>query len=309
MLLLPKGNRDTVEVLFVFLKWVASFAHVDEVTGNKMDLHNLATVISPNIFRSKAGNDSVRVESFEGIRVMDTLLENQDEFYTVPTEFLGLLHDQDQFANCLEMPSKDLIKKIDTHMRAKVTNGRSGLASPIQGISPFGPAAGTQANLPPFNRDGSEPRLTSHNSDPALGRGRQGGENSKAAAGFDKYPPAASQSLDRPPPNAGMMDNGRRNNQSPSRQHSPHPPRLPHSPFSMPVTSSSSSLAQGASILSGMPKSPNPQYDDWFQHTQMSQTPPVRPSSRPVSIAVGDGGEYAPTSSSYTQTPQLRQRT
>jgi hypothetical protein len=37
-LLLPKYHRDTMEVLFVFLKWVASFAHMDEVTGSKMDL-------------------------------------------------------------------------------------------------------------------------------------------------------------------------------------------------------------------------------------------------------------------------------
>ena len=74
MLLLPKGNRDTIEVLFVFLKWVASFSHVDEETGNRMDLHNIATAISPNIFRNTPtkGNDSVRVEHFEGIRVMNS---------------------------------------------------------------------------------------------------------------------------------------------------------------------------------------------------------------------------------------------
>lgn len=35
-----------MQVLFVFLKWVASFAHVDE-RGNKMDLENLATVLAP----------------------------------------------------------------------------------------------------------------------------------------------------------------------------------------------------------------------------------------------------------------------
>ena len=32
MLVLPKAHRDTLEVLFVFLKWVASFAHLDERT-------------------------------------------------------------------------------------------------------------------------------------------------------------------------------------------------------------------------------------------------------------------------------------
>ena len=52
MLLLPKGNRDTLDVPFTFLKWVASFSHVDGGTSGRMDLHNLAAVISPNIFRS-----------------------------------------------------------------------------------------------------------------------------------------------------------------------------------------------------------------------------------------------------------------
>ena len=63
VLLLPKSHRDTLEVLFVFLKWVASFAHMDEETGSKMDLGNLATVICPSILYSR-GRDPVRDESF-----------------------------------------------------------------------------------------------------------------------------------------------------------------------------------------------------------------------------------------------------
>ena len=93
MLVLPKAHRDTLEVLFVFLKWVASFAHLDERTGSKMDLPNLATVICPSILYSQ-GRDAVRDDSFGAIRVVQALLENQDEFYTVPEEFAGLLGDQ-----------------------------------------------------------------------------------------------------------------------------------------------------------------------------------------------------------------------
>ena len=62
-LILPKAHRDTLEVLFVFLKWVASFAHLDEETGSKMDLQNLATVICPSILYSR-GQNAVRDESF-----------------------------------------------------------------------------------------------------------------------------------------------------------------------------------------------------------------------------------------------------
>ncbi|KAJ2966038.1 hypothetical protein NUW54_g13923 [Trametes sanguinea] len=93
-LILPKAHRDTLEVLFVFLKWVASFAHLDEETGSKMDLQNLATVICPSILYSRGAN-AVRDESFGAIRVVTMLLENQDEFYCVPEEFLPILQDED----------------------------------------------------------------------------------------------------------------------------------------------------------------------------------------------------------------------
>jgi hypothetical protein len=82
---MPKAHRDTMEVLFVFLKWVASFSHVDEETGSKMDLQNLATVISPNILYAK-GKDPVRDESFSAARVVHELLERQDEYWEVRAE-------------------------------------------------------------------------------------------------------------------------------------------------------------------------------------------------------------------------------
>jgi hypothetical protein len=71
-----------MEVIFVFLKWVASFSHVDEETGSKMDLLNLATVICPNILYSK-GKDPYKDESFSAVRAVHELLEFQDEFWQV----------------------------------------------------------------------------------------------------------------------------------------------------------------------------------------------------------------------------------
>lgn len=67
--LLPKAHRDTMEILFVFMKWVASFSHVDEETGSKMDLQNLATVITPNILYGRS-QDPSRDESFLAIRAV-----------------------------------------------------------------------------------------------------------------------------------------------------------------------------------------------------------------------------------------------
>ena len=128
-LLLPKCHRDTMEVLFVFLKWVASFAHMDEATGSKMDLPNLATVICPSILYSR-GRDVVRDESFGSIRVVTQLLENQDVFYCVPEEFLSILRDKEQFASSMELPSKDFMKKCENYLRSRA-NGR-----PIMPMSP-----------------------------------------------------------------------------------------------------------------------------------------------------------------------------
>lgn len=126
-----------MEVLFVFLKWVASFAHIDKETGSKMDLQNLATVICPSILYSR-GRDTVHVDSFGAIRVVTALLENQDEFYCVPEEFLSILKDQDQFANSLELSSKDFMKKCDSYLQAKSSNRRNpGLMSPVLGSTPY----------------------------------------------------------------------------------------------------------------------------------------------------------------------------
>ncbi|KIY52814.1 RhoGAP-domain-containing protein [Fistulina hepatica ATCC 64428] len=146
-LILPKSHRDTMEVLFVFLKWVASFAHMDEETGSKMDLGNLATVICPSILYSR--NGGVRDDSFGAIRVVTALLEDQDLFYSVPEDFVPLLQDQDYFANAVDMPSKDLMKKIDTWMKLK--NGRATPGpnnGPSYSSSPY-------ANGPPPNASGS----------------------------------------------------------------------------------------------------------------------------------------------------------
>lgn len=57
---MPRPNRNLLEILVYFLNWVASFAHVDDESGSKMDTQNLATVLGPTIAMSReeasAGN-------------------------------------------------------------------------------------------------------------------------------------------------------------------------------------------------------------------------------------------------------------
>merc|ERR1712000_94629 len=78
--LMPKSHRDTMEVLFSFLKWAASFSQVDEESGSKMDIHNLATVMAPNILHAPPKKDNVKSqtpqvdESFLAIETIHTLI-------------------------------------------------------------------------------------------------------------------------------------------------------------------------------------------------------------------------------------------
>ncbi|KAL1919216.1 uncharacterized protein VTP21DRAFT_1908 [Calcarisporiella thermophila] len=110
--LLPKVHRDTMEVLFLFLKWVATFSHVDEESGSKMDLQNLATVITPNILYAK-GKDPTKDESFLSIEAVYQLLKYQDEFSTVPEELVEILHEQDFVEGSAELTTKDILRRYE----------------------------------------------------------------------------------------------------------------------------------------------------------------------------------------------------
>ncbi|KAI9602261.1 hypothetical protein KEM48_001322 [Puccinia striiformis f. sp. tritici PST-130] len=113
---LLKAHRDMMEVLFVFLKWVASFSHVDEETGSKIALQNLATVITPNIFYARS-KDPTRNESFLAIPAVHELLRYQDELFQMPREVQLIM--QDRFLSCMdEITSKDSLKRVDALLEA-----------------------------------------------------------------------------------------------------------------------------------------------------------------------------------------------
>ena len=87
--LLPKSHRDTLEILFSFLVWASSFSQVDEESGSKMDTHNLATVITPNILKDKTAVVGQDENSFLAIEVINTLIEFNDEMSEVRTHNLA----------------------------------------------------------------------------------------------------------------------------------------------------------------------------------------------------------------------------
>ena len=105
--MLPKVHRDLAEVLFAFLSWVATFASINDdedenVGGSKMDTHNLATVITPNILYaninvSGASKDAVGLvnsvggeNQFLAIEVVNDMIEMNDELSVIPEDIMQL---------------------------------------------------------------------------------------------------------------------------------------------------------------------------------------------------------------------------
>jgi RhoGAP domain len=165
--LLPKPHRDTLEVLFVFLKWTASFSHVDEETGSKMDLQNLATVICPNILYSKAA-DPTRDESFQAIRAVLELLEHQDEFWQVPPDLEAILHDQELFSNPSELTSKAILKRAEGYVRARRANPETSRRAEVHAHQPnyHGQSSPDEGQLRPisWSSNPSDPMLRTQSS-------------------------------------------------------------------------------------------------------------------------------------------------
>ena len=71
-----------MEILFNFLNWVSSFSHIDEESGSKMDVHNLATVITPNILYSHNKNSGMD-DGFLAIEAVNSLIESNEQMCEV----------------------------------------------------------------------------------------------------------------------------------------------------------------------------------------------------------------------------------
>lgn len=112
--ILPSAHRDVMEVLFYFLFWTASFSHIDEESGSKMDIHNLSTVITPNILYAKHKEGSPPDSSegyFLAIEAIDTLIKEYDRFSKVPQEVLVILNNEFSQASS-DITSKEIFARI-----------------------------------------------------------------------------------------------------------------------------------------------------------------------------------------------------
>jgi hypothetical protein len=158
--LLPKPNRDIMEALFVFLRWVASFSYRDEETGSRMDLANLATVICPSILYGK-GQSAAREESMIAIQAVQQLLEQQDDIYHVPTELQFATKISSIFIKDMDLPPKEIHKHCSKYLQA-VGSGQH--HHPRPGASQLSAGSGIRTDRP------HELRLSGYKSDNSIGR-------------------------------------------------------------------------------------------------------------------------------------------
>ncbi|KAK6453894.1 uncharacterized protein RJT20DRAFT_3886 [Scheffersomyces xylosifermentans] len=121
--MLPRSHRNLVEVLLYFFSWVASFAEIDEETGSKMDIHNLATVIAPNILFSKQSNQQdmhpqVGDTYFLAIEVVNQLIEVHEELSIIPDDLLVFFDKCGFSADASEnITTKEIMHRIDKSLK------------------------------------------------------------------------------------------------------------------------------------------------------------------------------------------------
>ncbi|KAI9781920.1 MAG: hypothetical protein M1816_002143 [Peltula sp. TS41687] len=109
--LLPKSHRDSMEILFSFLNWASSFSHVDEESGSKMDVHNLATVIAPNVLYSTGKNPAVD-DTFLAIEAVRSLIECNEAMCEVPEDLQSILNDSSTvFNGSADITTKEILKR------------------------------------------------------------------------------------------------------------------------------------------------------------------------------------------------------
>ncbi|CEP62620.1 GTPase-activating protein LRG1 LALA0_S05e09692g [Lachancea lanzarotensis] len=148
--LLPTFNRNVAEVLFSFLHWTSSFSHIDSQMGSKMDIHNLSTVMAPNILYQQGTtstqptvhggaihntyNDAFAQNEgenyFLAIEVIDYLINHNEDLAVVPKYMVALL----EAVKREQAIDFETVKKIVAHQ--STSNGSNfkdyGLVEPVK---------------------------------------------------------------------------------------------------------------------------------------------------------------------------------
>ncbi|QLQ79373.1 hypothetical protein HG537_0C00200 [Torulaspora globosa] len=132
--MLPMHNRNVLEVLLSFLCWTASFSHIENEMGSKMDIHNLSTVITPNVLYlpdstvpkvtitevSDTYDDAFAHNEgenyFLAIEMIDYLITHNEDMGMVPKFLMTLLKEIKNDNICSYDLVKDFVtKKYNSH--------------------------------------------------------------------------------------------------------------------------------------------------------------------------------------------------
>lgn len=111
------------------MKWVSQFADDSGKGGSKMNIANLATVIAPNILYSKS-KDPTKDESFYAIQTVTTMLQNAEEFATVPEDFIPLLQNLSYEEGDMELNVRHILKKCEMVMKMRRSKSSGGPIPP-----------------------------------------------------------------------------------------------------------------------------------------------------------------------------------
>ncbi|KAJ2480661.1 Rho-type GTPase activating protein Rga1 [Coemansia sp. RSA 2131] len=121
-ILMPQANRDMLNVLMTFLNWVATFSHVNEQSGSKMDILNLATVITPNILyadvKEPTRGDRDDTFSYDACNVIQQFMEAADALWIVPDAVIVFLRDNSSefVESTTELNTKDLLRRCEKQL-------------------------------------------------------------------------------------------------------------------------------------------------------------------------------------------------
>ncbi|CAO3585841.1 unnamed protein product [Absidia cylindrospora] len=115
--MLPKENRDTMQVVFGFLQHVSTFKDI-----NKMGIYNLARIMAPSVLHDRTSlsnqdmaatsNSSVMADKtpVEEIKVVDMLIRYYDEFGKTPADMMPFISDHQMVEWFSGMDSKHFVK-------------------------------------------------------------------------------------------------------------------------------------------------------------------------------------------------------
>ncbi|KAG2171655.1 hypothetical protein INT43_008035 [Umbelopsis isabellina] len=158
--ILPKQNRDTLEVLFLFLRYVATFSESpDSPGGSKMDTENLATVIAPNVLSSR-GKEINREDTWYCTQAVKMLIEHQVEFCLIPEYLEPMLLELSYGQGITELNPREVLKRCGNLMKAKKSHSAGLPISPNRDVE-NSPPNGTTGSVPIAQVDVKSPYLSS----------------------------------------------------------------------------------------------------------------------------------------------------